>query len=158
MAWLFRLLHSTDYFEQTYLTLLSNRILNFKYDLVKEQTVIAIFRSESTENFKSTVDQMLVDTQASIDCKHTTEQLQVVCVDVKVWPIKKQMLAPEAKIKLPQQLNTIFESFLDHYKQTFKAKLVQPCIDLGMCVLFANISKSKKFELETTPIQAMVLL
>ena len=120
--------------------------------------MVEIFKSESTENFKSAVDQMLIDTQASIDCKHNAEQLQVLCVDVKLWPLKKQLLAPEAKIKLPQQLNTIFDTFFEQYKLKFKAKLVQPCVDLGMCILLANITKSKKFELETTPIQAMVLL
>jgi hypothetical protein len=38
-------------------------------------------------------------------------------------------------------MSTIFDTFLEHYKQTFKAKLVQPCVDLGMCVLYANIGK-----------------
>lgn len=53
---LFRFLHSSDYFEATYITLLSNRLLEFNFDLQQEISVLEIFKAESSESFKSITD------------------------------------------------------------------------------------------------------
>jgi hypothetical protein len=42
--------------------LLSNRILSFDFDLAEEKSVIDLIRAESSEFFKITVDQILLDT------------------------------------------------------------------------------------------------
>lgn len=100
-------------------------------------------RSECSENFKNTTDQMFTDIEKSEVI--STEHVRAICVESKSWPVQNN------KPNIPSCLNSIWNEWVTKYKNQFKVKekdqlitkpkIVDLSLELGSMVLQANLGK-----------------
>lgn len=109
-------------------------------------------RSECSEHFKNTTEQMFTDIKHSEAV--STSHVKALCVESKTWPVQN------LKTNIPPCLTSSWNEWVTGYKAQFKQKqkIIDISFDHGSITLQANLGKDKSFLIEATVPIACVLL
>ncbi|KAL6758019.1 cullin [Haematococcus lacustris] len=162
---LFRYISGKDVFEAFYKKDLAKRLLLGKSaSFDAEKALIAKLKAECGSQFTSKLEGMFKDIELSVDVMTAFKQspqarthtpgavdLQVSVLTSGFWPTYPLMEA-----KLPKELETQQQVFLDFYMHKYSGRRLQWYNSLGACVLRAAFPKGTK-ELSVSLFQAVVL-
>eukprot|EP00197_Chlamydomonas_leiostraca_P016154 CAMPEP_0202861492 /NCGR_PEP_ID=MMETSP1391-20130828/2868_1 /ASSEMBLY_ACC=CAM_ASM_000867 /TAXON_ID=1034604 /ORGANISM="Chlamydomonas leiostraca, Strain SAG 11-49" /LENGTH=749 /DNA_ID=CAMNT_0049540895 /DNA_START=162 /DNA_END=2411 /DNA_ORIENTATION=- len=166
---LFRYISGKDVFEAHYKKHLAKRLLmNKSASVDTEKAMIARLKAECGAAFTSKLEGMFKDVELSTDVMaafkayqdargaaalgaHSGLDVHVSVLTSGFWPTY-----PPIEAKLPQELESWQQVFLDFYTKKYGGRRLQWCHSLGTCVLRAHFPKGVK-ELSVSLFQAAVL-